>query len=454
MIRGVIAVGRGELKRAVDLLSRARSHAHVFGGSHAQRDAIDLTLLAAAAAAAANPVSGDATDDALVRALVAERAARKQTAERAARLVIDASLARARRRGRARHSAPRTPQPIEVTMTADRYESLDEFDLLNEDAAEFGLSWDGPPAVTRLSVAAGSGAVSVRRWGTEVPDLVLLHGAALNAHTLDTFALAAKRPLLALDLPGHGESAWRDDAQYGPETLVPAVAEVIREHAKAPVTIVGQSLGGLMAIALAAAHPALVGRLVLVDVTPGMSNATQVRSFLAGPTVFASRAEIVERTRAFGFGRSDESVARGVWHNTRVREDGTVVWKHHLGNLGGTREGGTREGGAREGGAREGGAREASAREASAREASAPESQAPPLPFDFTTLWPALEAFGGPVLLVRGEHGFLTQDDAGELRRRVPGAQVRTVLAGHNVQEDDPVLLAEVVGQFLGGAAQ
>jgi len=140
-----------------------------------------------------------------------------------------------------------------------------------------------------------------------------------------------------------------------------------------------------------------------------------VRSFLAGPEVFSSRAAIVTRARAFGFGRSDSSVARGVWHNTRVRADGSVVWKHHLGNLGDGESGGPR----------------------------------PPIPSDFSALWPALESFGGPVLLVRGTRGFLPAGAADELRSRIPGAQVREVATGHNVQEDDPVLLAAVVDRFL-----
>jgi pimeloyl-ACP methyl ester carboxylesterase len=303
-------------------------------------------------------------------------------------------------------------------MTTDHFETLDEFALLPADAAEFGLPWQGPPAVTRVTVAAGDGPVSALRWGAAAPDgrrpdLVLLHGAALNAHTWDVFALATRGPVLAVDLPGHGESAWRPDGRYGPEVIAPAVAEVIRQQASTPVTVVGQSLGGLTAIALAAAYPDLVARLVLVDVLPTGGNAEQVRSFLAGPEVFASRAAIVTRARAFGFGRSDASVARGVWHNTRVRPDGSVVWKHHLGNLGGG------------------------------------DSGEAPVPSDFSSLWPALKAFGGPVLLVRGEHGFLPASAAGELRAQLPGAQVRDVATGHNVQEDDPVLLAAIVDRFL-----
>jgi pimeloyl-ACP methyl ester carboxylesterase len=297
-------------------------------------------------------------------------------------------------------------------MTADDYGSLDEFATLPADAAESGLPWAGVPAVTRVTAVSAGGPVSLLRWGTGPPDLVLLHGAALNAHTWDVFALAAHRPLLALDLPGHGESAWRDDGQYGPDDIAPAVAEVIGQQASTPVTVVGQSLGGLTAISLAALRPDLVARIVLVDALPTVGNAGQVRSFLAGPEVFSSRAQIVARARAFGFGRSDASVVRGVWHNTRMRADGSVVWKHHLGNFGGNR---------------------------------------PPIPSDFSSLWPLLEDFTGPVLVVRGERGFLPDSAVAELRSRIPDAEIHDVPTGHNVQEDDPVLLAGIVDRFLTG---
>jgi tetratricopeptide (TPR) repeat protein len=65
--------------RAIDLLIDIRPRASAVGGSHAQRDVIDLTLIAAAAR------SGD---DSLARALVTERVARKPAAEAAARRLI------------------------------------------------------------------------------------------------------------------------------------------------------------------------------------------------------------------------------------------------------------------------------------------------------------------------------------------------------------------------------
>ena len=79
LLEAFSAFAAGRPDRAIDLLIDIRPRANAVGGSHAQRDVIDLTLIAAAARAG---------DDSLVRALVAERVARKPTAEAAARRLI------------------------------------------------------------------------------------------------------------------------------------------------------------------------------------------------------------------------------------------------------------------------------------------------------------------------------------------------------------------------------
>ncbi|WP_045878596.1 tetratricopeptide repeat protein [Pseudofrankia sp. DC12] len=76
------AFAAGEPHTAVDLLLGLRSEAHAVGGSHAQRDIIDLTLIAAAAR------SGQAG---LARALTTERVARKPPAEPSARALLAAN---------------------------------------------------------------------------------------------------------------------------------------------------------------------------------------------------------------------------------------------------------------------------------------------------------------------------------------------------------------------------
>ncbi len=98
--------------------------------------------------------------------------------------------------------------------------------------------------------------------------MVFLHGGGQNAHTWDTVIVGLGEPALAIDLPGHGRSAWREDGDYGPKLNAVAVEPVVRELAPAADLVVGMSLGGLTALRLAVAAPELVRKLVLVDVTP------------------------------------------------------------------------------------------------------------------------------------------------------------------------------------------
>src|SRR6266576_3164060 len=79
LLEAFAAFAAGHPDRAIDLLIDIRPRANAVGGSHAQRDVIDLTLIAAAARAG---------DDGLARALVTERVARKPTAEAAARQLV------------------------------------------------------------------------------------------------------------------------------------------------------------------------------------------------------------------------------------------------------------------------------------------------------------------------------------------------------------------------------
>src|SRR5271166_434588 len=164
--------------------------------------------------------------------------------------------------------APARPRPYTPGMERVAY---DEFGLFHENAEEFGLPYDGAPVVRRESVDLGDGRhLSALVWGTAPPELVLLHGGSQNAHTWDTVALALGRPLLAVDLPGHGHS----DGGRGPTPSVrdnaADVAVAIRALAPGARGVVGMSMGGLTALGLAQDSPELVARLVLVDVTPGV----------------------------------------------------------------------------------------------------------------------------------------------------------------------------------------
>lgn len=106
-------------------------------------------------------------------------------------------------------------------------------------------------------------ALHVERHGRG-PDLVLLHGWGLHGGVWSALAarLAASFRLHVVDLPGHGRSLGAPLA--GLDMLVDAVAEVT----PAGAGICGWSLGGLVALRLAARRPAQVAALALVSTTP------------------------------------------------------------------------------------------------------------------------------------------------------------------------------------------
>lgn len=133
-------------------------------------------------------------------------------------------------------------------------------------------SWTDPAVRREFLEVAPGGRLSALVWGHRPPELVLLHGGAQNAHTWDSVALLLGRPLMAIDLPGHGHSDWRLDRDHSPQASAADVAAAVRSLAPQARLVAGMSLGGVTAVALMAAHVELVSRLILVDLTPG-SNA-------------------------------------------------------------------------------------------------------------------------------------------------------------------------------------
>src|SRR5579863_1844969 len=127
--------------------------------------------------------------------------------------------------------------------------------------------------------------------GTGEP-LVLLHGIATDRRIWDLTLgqLRGTRRVLALDLPGFGESAPVGDDFDLHEVADWIVDGLSQEGLTAPFDLVGHSLGGGIAIVLAATHPHLVRRLVLVA-------PAGLRPFpLAVSTVLAARRGAVALT--------------------------------------------------------------------------------------------------------------------------------------------------------------
>lgn len=279
------------------------------------------------------------------------------------------------------------------------------------------------PDLRRVSLADAT--VSALSWPGITPGApypVFLHGNGLNAHTWDSVILRLGGGALALDLPGHGDSAWREDYDYSPqslaETLNTALTEWEQRTGAGQRQLIGHSLGGITAIHLAALAPERTRSLALVDITPGSSAATgssRVREFLAGPESFASVAEIGERALHYGIGHDRASLERGATLNTRRGPDGRLRWKHHLARL--LHEGVT------------------------------------PSPIDLPGAWAPWDALEVPATLLRGNSGMVTEEQANTLLSRHPGTTVTVLSGGHNIHEDDPEGSAGALRYFLRDCA-
>lgn len=298
----------------------------------------------------------------------------------------------------------------------------DEFGFFADNAAEFGLPYDGPPTVRRDSVEVRPGCrLSALVWGSGPPEIVLLHGGAQNAHTWDTVALALDRPLVAVDLPGHGHSdaGALSGGRLATEDLAADVAAAISALAPEAAGVVGMSLGGLTTLALTTVAPQLVRRVVLVDVLPTLDprGAAAIAAFVHGPESFAGFEELLARTMAHNPTRSESSLRRGILHNAVQRDDGSWVWRYAR-----HRDGGL--------------------------PAEPPTGDTNRL----EALWEAVSALTVPLMLVRGmADGSVVSDDAEkELLARQPTARVEHVAgAGHSVQGDRPVELAQLIHSFI-----
>jgi pimeloyl-ACP methyl ester carboxylesterase len=298
-----------------------------------------------------------------------------------------------------------------AVVNDDELAGLGEFALLHENAEQIGAA-ELPP-VRRIE----SGTISALKWGDESPRVVFLHGGGQNAHTRDTVILGLGEPALAVDLPGHGRSAWRGDGDYGPKLNAETLRPVLREWAPNLRLVVGMSLGGLTALRIAATEADLVPELVLVDVTPSAperhTEMTEAQlgtvALVQGDRTFPSFAAMLDVTVAAAPHRDRNSLRRGVFHNSKQLDDGTWTWRYDSFRKG-------------------------------------------PLLSGFEGLWDDVPAITMPTTLVRGANSYFVNDeDAEAFAKTAPGFQRTDVVAdsGHSVQGDQPRALVDILHGVL-----
>lgn len=163
--------------------------------------------------------------------------------------------------------------------------------------------------------------------------ILCLPGLTRNARDFEDLAprLGADRRALAPDMRGRGRSEWDPDwRNYKPRIYVADVWRLLDELGIDRVVVIGTSLGGLMAMIMAAEHPERLAGAILNDIGPevapeGLARISEYTGRL--PPVEGWEAAVAQSREIYGDalpGLSDAQWARLARRSYRENEDGTI----------------------------------------------------------------------------------------------------------------------------------
>lgn len=183
-------------------------------------------------------------------------------------------------------------------------------------------------------------------WGTEgKPVMILIHGGLDHARSWDWVARALRDDyhVYALDLRGHGNSAWAPGALYSVAEHVldlSALADIVGGF---PLHIIGHSLGAIVTLVYAGIYPDRVKKVVAIEglglppfrrmqqtpVADRIRNwiekvrATEQRSPHSYPDLAAAVARMKEANPFL----TEEVAQHLTLHGTNWNADGSIIWK-------------------------------------------------------------------------------------------------------------------------------
>jgi pimeloyl-ACP methyl ester carboxylesterase len=245
------------------------------------------------------------------------------------------------------------------------------------------------------------------------PVMVCVHGGAANGHWFD-FVAAGFTPdhhVLALDQRGHGDSAWAEPPAYSYHDYAADLDQVAAKLDLRDFTLVGHSMGGMVAMVYASTYPGRMARLVIVDTSINLSEERLSAMRGVGSregSSYASREDLVARYKL----RPGNSLApldvqrRIAGHSARQFPDGG--WRHKFD-----------------------------------RRVYALREQMDGMP-----CWDRIRV---PALLVRGDRSpRITPEILAAVQARAPQVELATVAdADHHVTLDNPTGFVEAVRPFL-----
>ena len=250
--------------------------------------------------------------------------------------------------------------------------------------------------------------------GGETP-LVLCHGLLGSSRNWQGLGKAwaqnrAKpRRVVAVDMRNHGASPWSDAMDYG--AMAGDLAALIRDDLGGKADVLGHSMGGKAAMALALSEPECLRRLVVVDIAP-ISYAHDFVGYIEAMRGLdlASMTRRSEAEAALAPAVPDPGVRAFLLQNLDAGEDGRLTFRPNLDVL-------LRE-------------------------------------MEDITGWPDAYAgrrFDGPALFVRGADSDYVPDEAiSGIQDLFSKARIETVpKAGHWVHAQAPMVLGQLVEGFL-----
>jgi pimeloyl-ACP methyl ester carboxylesterase len=268
--------------------------------------------------------------------------------------------------------------------------------------------------ITRDVTASGV-RVRVEETGSG-KSLLLLHGLFLDHSTWDGVrdALPSGHRIVAPDLPGFGESEKPSPGRYpyGIEALAEAVADLYAGLELGRANVVGQCLGGAVALELAARHPELVARLVLVN---PLCEAPRLGAY--------GRVAMLPLVGGFTFKQLwTRSVFKAFFRARLLAPDAKV---------------------------------DATRIDAYYQTFSEPRARASALETlrattDTRAIVAKTRGVRAPTLVVWGDANRIVPPPLGQkLAREIPGARFELLDAGHALQEERPLELARLVSRFF-----
>ena len=171
-------------------------------------------------------------------------------------------------------------------------------------------------------------------WGNpQLPHLVLMHGGGLTAHTWDMAALLLREKyhIVALDMRGHGDTEWTDEARIDEDLgdLITNDVERFLDHLALPkFSLAVMSIAGAAGMRYAAKHPERLSSLILVDVAPeGLPEGGQAtRAFHRETDILQRFEDFLERAAKFNPARKPEHIEYSLTHSLRHTDEGWT-WK-------------------------------------------------------------------------------------------------------------------------------